>query len=153
MPLFEENKPVIRKKNNAIQIGSESQKTQVKGELEVQGSIRVSTPAFVPSFAAKEKMKIFSYDNNGATWTNHCPQSLMNVSGVALNDFIYVQSTVGFRKNDSWVLNPGCPSNMESGKVLFTLGSKLFISGSGANSGLFYNHNKGERIINLSYAL
>ena len=63
MPLFEENKPVIRKKNNAIQIGSESQKTQVKGELEVQGSIRVSTPTFVPSFAAKEKMKIFSYDN------------------------------------------------------------------------------------------
>jgi hypothetical protein len=153
MSLFEENKPVIRKKNNVIEVGSNTQQTEIKGRLSVAGSIRVNSPAYLPTFGGKEKIKIFSYDQRGVGWVNYCPQSLMSLSGVALNDFIYVQSTVGFRKNDNWVLNPGCPSNMESGKVLFTLGSKLFISGSGANSGLFYNHNKGERIINLTYAL
>ena len=60
MSLFEKNKILIRKKNNQIQIGSESQTTRVKGELDVNGTIRVNSPAFIPSFAASEKMKIFN---------------------------------------------------------------------------------------------
>ena len=152
MSLFEHNKPVIRKKNNVIQIGSETQQTEVKGDLEVQGTVHVTNPAFIPKFEAGEKMKIFALNNGSAGWVNHSPQSLVNFSGTALEDFIYVQSTVGFEKGNDWVLNPG-GSNMESGKVEFKLGSKLFISGSGTNSGLFYNHDKGERIINLTYAL
>jgi len=152
MSLFEKNKILIRKKGNEIQIGSQSQSTRVKGELNVNGTIRVNSPAFIPSFAPWEKMKVFCYDENGIGWKNYCPQSLINHSGVSGLDFVYVQSTIGFRKGDNWVLNPG-GSNMESGKVEFKLGSKLFISGSGSTSGLYHNHDKGERIINLTYAL
>jgi len=152
MSLFEQNKPTIRKVNNVISIGSDTQNTEVQGELSISGPVKISSPANIPNFLSNEKMKIFSYDGNGVCWTPHFPQSIINYSGASGYDFVYVQTARGFEKGNDWVLNPGA-SNMESGKVTFKLESKLFISGSGANSGLFFDHQKGERLINLTYAL
>ena len=62
---------------------------------------------------------------------------------------MFVQSTRGFTNSSDWALNPG-GTNMESGKAIFSLDSKLFISGSGINRGLHYEHDKGERLMSLS---
>ena len=152
MSLFEQNKPTIRKINNVISIGSSTQNTQVQGELEVSGPVTITSPANVPNFLSNEKMKVFSYDGNGVHWTPYFPQSIINYSGASGHDFVYVQTARGFEEGNDWVLNPGA-SNMESGKVTFKLDSRLFISGSGSSSGLFFDHQKGERLINLTYAL
>jgi len=152
MSLFEQNKPTIRKKDNVINIGSDSQNVEVQGELNVKGPVKITSPANIPNFLSDERMKIFSYDGNGVCWTPYFPQSIINYSGASGHDFVYVQTSRGFKDGNDWVLNPGA-SNMESGKVTFRLESRLFISGSGSNSGLFFDHKKGERLINLTYAL
>ena len=152
MSLFEQNKPTIRKKNNVINIGSASQNVEVQGELDINGPVKISSPANIPNFLSDERMKVFSYDGHGVCWTPYFPQSIINYSGASGHDFVYVQTSRGFKDGNDWVLNPGA-SNMESGKVTFKIESKLFISGSGANSGLFFDHQKGERLINLTYAL
>ena len=150
--LFEQNKPVIRKNKGVIEIGSNTQCTSVEGRLTVEGEIFVKNPVKLPNFFETEKMMIFSFDNQGVGWRPYNYGALTNQSVGSGVDYIYVQSTRGFEKDNYWVLNPGA-NNMESGIVTFKLESKLFISGSGVNSGLYYNHQKGERLINLTYSL
>ena len=145
-------KPAIKKKNNVIQIGGESEEVRVQGSLKVSGPIQIPNPVESLKFNEAEHMKMFGVGSFGVGFYSVSPQTIViddQTSGV---DNFFVQTTRGFSKNNTWVLNPGA-SNMESGLVLFTLESRIFVSGSGINSGLYFEHKKGERLININYTL
>ena len=145
-------KQPIRKKDNIVQIGSESQETKVAGTLSVGGPIVIKDPIPNIDFSNGQKSKHLVIGPNGISFESFTPQTICILDTTSGVDNFYIQSTRGFSKADTWVLNPGS-TTMESGKVLFKLESRLFISGSGINSGLYYEHNKGEQLINISYAL
>ena len=146
---FQQIKPTIRKKDNVIQIGSPNQNVGVSGNLSVDGSVNVNAPFSDPSVGLNHPLKVFSYSQRGFEWVELSPNTLLTFDSTSGVDYMFVQSTRGFSKNSNWVLNPG-GTNMESGKAMFSLDSKLFISGSGINSGLYYEHDKGERLMSLS---
>jgi hypothetical protein len=150
---FKDIKPVIRKRDNNITIGSPSQTTNIQGSFKVQGTFFVTDPAVsVPTFGMGQRMKCFGLGPHGIGWHSMSPQTIQVLDQGSGTDYVFVQSTRGFPEKSEWVLNPG-GSNMESGKVVFKLDSKLFISGSGINSGLYYDHKKGERLISITYTL
>jgi hypothetical protein len=146
---FQQIKPTIRKKNNVIQIGSSTQHVGVSGNLSVEGSVEVKAPFSDPGLGENSPLKVFSFSQNGFQWATIAPNTLLTFDSTSGVDYMFVQSTRGFTNSSDWVLNPG-GTNMESGKAIFSLDSKLFISGSGINSGLHYEHDKGERLMSLS---
>ena len=147
---FQQIKPTIRKKDNVIQIGGPNQNVGVSGNLSVDGTVQIKSPYSNPSAGDNYPLKVFSFSPRGFEWTQVLPNSLLTFDSASGVDYIYVQSTRGFSKSSDWVLNAG-GQNMESGKVLFALDSKLYVSGSGINSGLYYEHDKGERLMSLSH--
>ena len=145
-------KPAIKKKNNVVQIGTETETVRVQGSLKVSGPVQITKPVQISSFNESQHMKMFGVGPEGVNFYSVSPQTIViddQTSGV---DNFFVQTTRGFNQNNTWVLNPGA-SNMESGLVLFTLESRMFVSGSGINSGLYFEHKKGERLININYTL
>jgi hypothetical protein len=142
---FESIKPTIRKRDNVIQVGSETQNVGVSGSLFVRGNVRVAESYSVPEFGADDTLKVFSQTAFGDfRWVSVLPSTLLTQDINSGIDYFYVQSSVGLNDTKQWVLNPGAP-NMESGLITYKLNSKIYISGSGINSGLYYNHEKGER--------
>ena len=59
----------------------------------------------IADFLSDERMKVFSYDGHGVCWTPYFPQSIINYSGASGHDFVYVQTSRGFKDGNDWVLN------------------------------------------------
>ena len=143
---FESIKPTIRKRDNVVQVGSETQNVGVSGSLFVRGNVRVAEAYSLPEFGTDDTLKVFTQSSFGDfRWASVLPNTLVSQDINSGVDYFFVQSSPGFNDTKSWVLNPGAP-NMESGIIKYKLNSKIYISGSGINSGLYYNHEKGERV-------
>jgi len=147
-----QRKTLIRKKNNTIELGSPTQELTINGVFSVEGSFLVNNPVRNPSFSPCDTMKMFSVQPHGVGWMNYSPQSIILLDVSSGIDNFFVQTTRGLPKGTRWCLNPG-GNNMESGIITFKLESKLFISGSGINSGLYYDHKLGERLISIDCSM
>tara|TARA_Y100000310_G_C20639188_1_gene792902 strand:- start:392 stop:853 length:462 start_codon:yes stop_codon:yes gene_type:complete len=145
---IDQRKNAIRKKNNIVEIGSDSQDVTINGSLYVEGAFVVNNPVGSPVFSPCETIKMFSVSPQGLGWTTYSPKSIILIDVSSGVDECFVQTTRGFTEESKWCLNPG-GNNMESGIVKFKLDSRLFISGSGINSGLYFDHKKGERLISI----
>ena len=143
---FKQIKPTIRKKNNVVQLGSDSQNVGISGSLDVRGGIRIGNPYLDPSFGVNDNLVVFTQSaSNNFKFVSINPNTVLSQDISSGLDYFFAESALGFNDTKDWVLNPGA-ANMESGKINYKLNSKIFISGSGINSGLYYDHNKGERL-------
>jgi len=143
---FKQIKPTIQKKDNIVQLGSNTQNVGISGSLDVRGNVRIGNPFSEPPFGANDNLVVFTQTSFGDfKFVAVTPNTVLSQDISSGLDYFFAESALGFNDTKDWVLNPGA-TNMESGKITYKLNSKIFISGSGINSGLYFDHNKGERL-------